>query len=424
MHFLAGQPPERIKQFLLSDYLPAIYGDLKTVPLRPSVESGGVYYNELMRAIQELIGMVADDYTVQAQFGRKWYVNTLANLQAVQESSVTVKPIRRAFIIGAGPSLESQIEALRGLRETGFLIASDTSLPALLSYDIKPDLVISIDCQLVSYHHFLRGLPEDVPLLLDLASPPVLTRLNSLSAFFSSSHPLSLYLSSHWRPLPFIDTSGGNVSHAAVSLAEYLGAREIYLLGIDFSYPEGKTYCRGTYLYPYFRSSESMLDPLENLFLSFIMKSTAVMKERMNGAIRYTTRPLIGYKRRLEKYLGICNARIIPLPGNGVPLELEQPRGLEHQTRGRILAAGAPQNDWRIFLNNYVERLESLPVPSSPISRYLYDLDEHQRTLWFTLYPAAAAFREHDPKDLDREHALLRRVRDWSVEVAKRFLDR
>jgi hypothetical protein len=398
VRLLAGEDPEKVKDFLLSDYLPAIYGDMKTVPLRPSIEFGGQYYTELMRAIQELIGMVADDYTVQAQFGKKWYVNTLANLPVVQASTLTVKPVRRAFITGAGPSLESQIAKLRELKDTGFLIASDTSLPALLSYGLKPDLVISIDCQLVSYHHFLHGLPDDVPLLLDLASPPVLTRLTKRNAFFTSSHPLSLYLSTHWRPLPFIDTSGGNVSHAAVSLAEHLGAREIYLLGIDFSYPEGKAYCRGTYLYPLFRSQEDLLSPSESLFVSFILKNKTIIKDRVHGILRYTTRPLIGYKERLERYLQEFDARVIPLPGKGVPLELQPRAGSTLSSSGRR--------------------------PTTPISRYLLDLQEDQRSLWITLYPAAAAFREHDRADATKEHLLLRRVRDWSIEVAHRYLER
>ncbi len=423
VRLLAGESAENIKTFLLSDYLPAIYGDLRTVPLRPSVETGGRYYTELIESIRELIGMVADDYTVQAQFGRKWYVNTLANLPVVQESTLTVKPVQRAFITGAGPSLESQIPELREMRETGYLIASDTSLPALLSYGITPDLVISIDCQLVSYHHFLQGMPGEVPLLLDLASPPVLTRLSRCSAFFASSHPLSLYLSSHWRPLPYIDTSGGNVSHAAVSLAQFLGAWEIYLLGVDFSYPEGKAYCRNTYIYPLFRSRESRLDPLENLFLSFILKNSTIMKDRIQGALRYTTRPLIGYKERLERYLRDWDGRVIPLPGQGVPLELEPRDRQPGKHRGRILAAGAPKSDWRAFLAGYLRDLKALPRPCSPISRYLYELNEAQRALWLTLYPAAAAFREHDPQDQTREHSLLGRVRDWSIVVARRFLD-
>jgi hypothetical protein len=424
VRLVAGESPESIKELLLSDYLPAIYGDLKTVPLRPSVEAGGRYYTQLMQSIRELIGMVADDYTVQAQFGRKWYVNTLANLPSVQNSTVTVTPVQRAFVTGAGPSLESQIPELRSIRDSGFLIASDTSLPALLSYGITPDLVISIDCQLVGYHHFLQGMPDQVPLLLDLASPPVLTRLGQRTAYFASSHPLSLYLSSHWRPLPYIDTSGGNVSHAAVSLAKFLGAQQIYLLGIDFSYPEGKAYCRNTYMYPLFRSQETRINPLQNLFLSFILKNETIMKDRIQGSLRYTTRPLIGYKERLERYLRAWNAEVITLPGKGVPLEVKAAEHVEERQRGQILAGGAAKMDWRDFLKGYLRDLQSLPSPRSPISRYLYELDETQRSLWLTLYPAAAAFREHDRQDQTREHLLLGRVRDWSVEVARRFAGR
>jgi len=422
--FLVDRNPDQIKEFILSDYLPAIYGDMKGVPLRPSVEAEQHYYKRLLTTIHEVIGMVADDYTVQAQFGKKWFVNTLANLPKVEESTVTVKPVQRAFITGAGPSLEPQIEQLRKLRDSGFLIASDTSLPALLCYGLKPDLVLSIDCQLVSYHHFLKGLPGGVPLLLDLASPPVLTRLPGKISFFASNHPLSLYLSAHWRPLPFIDTSGGNVSHAAVSLAQYLGAGEIYLLGTDFSYPEGKAYARATYLFPLFRSFESRLDPLENLFLSFILKNKNIIKERNQEQLRYTTKPLIGYKQRLEVYLRETEARVIPLPGKGVPLNLESRHGKSGIRHGRIFAAGAPKMSWKSFLRQYRKGLEAIPAPSCPVSKYLFDLPFEQRSLWTTLYPAAAAFREHDPTDERREHLLLRRVRDWSLSVISRFLDR
>jgi hypothetical protein len=252
----------------------------------------------------------------------------------------------------------------------------------------------------------------------------VLTRLTKRGVFFASSHPLSLYLSRHWRPLPFIDTSGGNVFHAAVSLAEYLGAREIYLLGVDFSYPEGKAYCRGTYLYPLFRSQEDLLSPSESLFLSFILKNKTIMKDRVHGILRYTTRPLIGYKERLERYLQEFGARIIPLPGKGVALCL-QPRGQSVRSfDGQILAAGAPRSDWREFLRNYLKGLQDLPRPTTPISRYLLNLQEDQRSLCITLFPAAAAFREHDPGDAAKEHLRLRKVRDWSIEVARRFLER
>jgi hypothetical protein len=209
-----------------------------------------------------------------------------------------------------------------------------------------------------------------------------------------------------------------------VSLAKFLGAKQIYLLGIDFSYPEGKAYCRSTYMYPLFRSRESRLNPLQNLFLSFILKNETIMKDRIQGSLRYMTRPLIGYKERLERYLQAWNAEVIALPGKGVPLEANPSADKGKQQQGQILAAGAPKTDWRAFLKGYIRDLQSLPSPCSPISRYLYELDDARRSLWLTLYPAAAAFREHERQEQIREHHLLSRVRDWSIEVARRFADR
>ena len=159
-----------------------------------------------------------------------------------------------------------QLPRIRELRDSGTLIATDTSLPYLLEVDIAPDLVISIDCQQITYHHFLSGYPGGIPLVLDLASPSGITRVSRNTVFFSSGHPFSQYVSSNWRHFPRIDISGGNVSHAAVSLADTLGADEIHLFGTDFSFPNGKSYARGTYIYPYFMERDSRTAPLEARF--------------------------------------------------------------------------------------------------------------------------------------------------------------
>ncbi|MBN1835480.1 MAG: DUF115 domain-containing protein [Spirochaetales bacterium] len=434
-----GQETAALRDLLLSDYLPAVHGDLRTVPLRPSIDAHPEYFREAVRQIQEVIGLVADDYTVQAKFGQKWFVNTLANLPRAQDSLETLPPVHRAIVTGAGPSLELYLERLPQLRKGALLIACDTSLPALLAAGVSPDLVVSIDCQQVSYHHFLQGVPPEVPLVLDLASPSVLTRLTRRVLFFSSGHPFSLYASRNWRNFPVLDTSGGNVAHAAVSLALLLGAREISLVGIDFSYPGGKAYCRGTYLYPLFRSREHRLSPLEGQFLSFIFMNTTIGREQLEGGIRYTTRPLIGYKRRLEKSLEAAPARVLQLPGLGVPLELapgpgsapDRPAtsalgGLPGAKIRAIFSAGPQKSHWREFLRGYLKDLQSMPLPppqGSPGS-YLLQLGESQRGLWATLLPAAAALRERNPQ-LRRDPArLLREVLDWSITAVRRAADR
>ena len=288
-----------IKKDFFTHYLPVLSGKLKTITLQSRVNLEKKYFTEIVNEIKGIINEIADDYSVQSQFGKKWFINTISNLPKAESSTITLKSAHKVIITGAGPSLENHINQIKKLKTDSFLIATDTSLPFLLSHDIIPDLVISIDCQQTSYHHFLSGYPKNIPLVLDLASPSVLTRLTDNLLFFSSGHPFSQYISREIRSFPKIDISGGNVSHAALSLAEQLNPEEIYLFGIDFSYPQGKSYAKGTYLYPYFGSFENRTQPLESSLFSFLLRNKNIKKEKIGEKYRYTLKSMSSYKERM-----------------------------------------------------------------------------------------------------------------------------
>ncbi len=416
--------PEQIKQFFLSNYFPAISGDLQTIILQPILRAQKDFLNSVIIAIKEAISKIADDYTVQAHFGKKWFTNTLLNLGVAEKSYLTLKPIREVIITGAGPSLEVQLNEIKQIKKRAVLLATDTSLPFLLDNDIIPDLVISIDCQQVSYHHFLKGLPPDVPLIIDLASPPILTRLTEKIIFFSSNHPFSIFVNRKWRSFPIIDTSGGNVSHAAVSLAHKLGAEKIYLFGIDYSYPEGKAYARGTYIYPYFRSLENRVHPIETMLFDFIMHNKTISKTYRNSTIIYTTKPMSSYKTRLEEYINSIDCEIIQSPGKGMKLNI--PSCISHTTQPtlkKIFAAGPYTVSWRQFLQNYLSLVEKLPEPYLPLGKYLKNLSMEERDIWFTQFPAAAAIRELDKLSDIPPSELLKRVREWTLSKITHILE-
>jgi hypothetical protein len=416
---------EQIEHYILSYYLPSLMGNLTSIPLLPRLNLEKEYFSRTMHILEEVINRIADDYTVQAAFGKKWFVNTLYNLKAAQATTQTLTPQKKVMVIGAGPSLDMQIPTLKKMSADMFVIASDTSLPCLLKHDILPDLVLSIDCQQVSYHHFLSGYPRQIPLLLDLASPPILTRTADKVLFFSSGHPFSQYVNRRWRRFPHIDTSGGNVSHAAVSVAEQLGAAQIYLFGIDFSFPEGKAYARGTYLYNYFRSFETRINSVENLFFSFIHKDKVILKEYDKKYIRYITKPMINYKQRLESAINNLHARIIPITGKGVPIHVRQAQKTDYvpDNIDRLFAAGPNSSDWKEFLHSYLNDLECLPEPQNPVTVYLSGLSADQKDLWTTQLPVVADLGKHMSfKNIDGS-ILLQNVRDWAIRKLRRHLD-
>ena len=434
VHIFINESEDALRDHIISTYFPAIDGDLNVIPLRSCIEAEKTYYNSIMESIKDAIGKIADDYTVQAHFGKKWFVNTLLNLPRAEKTTLSIGPSRKIIVTGAGPSLEEQIGDIVKLQSEALLIATDTSLPCLLANRIKPDLVISIDCQHITYHHFLQGYPEDVPLVLDLATPPLLTRLTPKTIFFSSGHPFSLYVTSRFRKFPFIDTSGGNVSQAALSLADSLGAEEIFLFGVDFSYPEGKSYSRGTYLYHLFRSQENRLSPLESLFASFIFRNSTIIKINLGSFNRYTTQPMISYKERMEEAIGGISASVVQFPGKGerikiVPGNAENARSNKSKISKGFFAGGVPKTDWKSFLNDYLCRIRELPEPYSPISQYLLDRTLEEREVWMTQYPAATALRESKvnlASELDDRFtgaALLSKAKAWNTQCAAKILE-
>jgi hypothetical protein len=422
VRLLVDKTKEEVESYLLANYIPALLGDLRSIPLWPRFNASKDYFKAVKEAVEETINKIADDYTVQAAFGKKWFVNTLSNFRVAERVGTTLSPQKKAIVTGAGPSLEESLAEIRKYRDGRFLIASDTSLPWLLAHDLEPDCVISIDCQQVSYHHFLGGFPRRIPLLLDLASPPVLTRLSDRLLFFSSGHPFSQFVNRNWRSFPFIDTSGGNVSHAAVSLAARLGAREIRLYGVDFSYPEGKTYARGTYLYDYFRVRETRRTPVESHFFNLIFKNKTVIRESGPGYIRYTTKPLLSYKERMEALFRSIDAKIVHAPVKGMTFDIPSRSARPAAVRlPELFAAGAAGSSAAEFLDAYRSSLEELKEPYNPVINYLHELSAEEREVWTTLMPALASLRVETRGDALDGANLMERAREYALDRLKAY---
>ncbi len=391
--------PAEIPAIVRSTYLPAIAGDLSSLPLRPWCRAQEEFFERAARGLSWAAEEVRADYAVQAHFGKRWFSNMIMNLPAAQETSAPPVRGRLAHVTAAGPTLEADIPELAGTGRESIVIATDTSLPALLRAGVRPHIVVSIDCQLHSYHHFLPGVPAATVQFFDLASPPFLVRqAGARCRFFTSAHPFSRFAGAAWRRFPMVDTTGGNVTHAAVSLARAMGIRDVRLHGADFSYPDGKPYARGTYLYDWFHGRQQRTLPLESSFASFVLGSPGLVKDRVAGGIRFSTGTLRDYKARLEKLMEATPA------DEAGPFE------------------DAPaRSTWKEFLARYAEQTRALPVPSAPLGRYFSGLRPEQRALWATLLPITARVLREGPDGADRARC-LEESRQWALQRVNRVL--
>jgi hypothetical protein len=409
--FLPTDPSnEEIKNYIVENYRPSLCGGIKTIPLRARMETDTSLFDSATLAIQEAIEIVSRDYSVQAHFGKRWFSNIIRNvLNAGSENSTGKKfpsSIKEAAIIAAGPSLDQQIPALKEYKSRQvFFISCDTALPALLHNGIEPDATVSIDCQHISLYHFLGCNLQNIPLILDIASPPLLSSFSPSPFFFSSDHPLAGYISLYWRPFPRLDTSGGNVTYACLSLAENLGAQRITFFGADFSYVNSKTYAKGTYIYPHFEKRQNRFSPLEAQAFSFFCRSPFLPKENEEQNYRETS-SLRFYREKLEEKSAMMNAQISCAPGRGAPINLTQKKA-----NNKINAADfriepdKPKTSGIDFLKQYRSDIASLPPEDSV--NYINKLDTKTGQIFNTILPTAAAIRRGNPhlkqKDLIEE---------------------
>ncbi|MDR1251155.1 MAG: DUF115 domain-containing protein [Treponema sp.] len=425
---LVDPPPEAIAAFILAHYRPALAGGIKTFPLRTRTERDIPRFTAAAEAVQQAIEKVSSDYSVQAHFGGRWFSNIIHNLKAAETQNRSAPPIREAAICAAGPSLDEQLPLLAERRSgpesanrRPFIISADTALPALLKSGLAPDAVVTIDCQHISYYHFIGAFPGDIPLFLDIASPPLLAGLSRSPFFFSGGHPLAAYISRNWRPFPQIDTSGGNVTHACLSLAENLGAERITVYGADFSYSQGRIYARGTYIYPFFERKQTRLAPLEACRSAFLYRAPFLAPEEGGQSGRYETAALRFYRLAFEEKAAAMAAEIIPTPGIGVPILIARRPGPREQSRTlKLFASGAAITSSAAFLNRYRAAIAALPLPGAETGRYLEKLDNDERQVLTTLLPQTAAVKRRRP-DFGLEE-LIKEVKDQSVNRIDRVL--
>jgi hypothetical protein len=392
---------EELEKFILENYQPVLAGGIRVLPLRGRTEFAAPEFQAAGERIQGTLAKVSADYSVQAYFGARWFSNIIRNLEQAEARDSPFPPIREAAICAAGPSLDSQLPLLAELRAKKaprpFIIAGDTSLPGLLQAGIEPDAVVSIDCQHISYYHFMAGMPPHIPLFLDLASPPLVASRSSRPRFFSGGHPLSLYISRRWRPLPPVDTSGANVTYACLSLAETLGAEEIAIYGADFSYPRGQTYARGTYIYPYFDKDQNRLSPTESLFSAFLYRNPSLTRVQGPGeSWYYETALLRRYRAVLENKAASLEIPVYPVPGRGAPLQIRQTGKRRSLRLLRLFAAGQQRISARAFLQEYRAGIKKLPPLGKNLQAGLANFNGEERAIFTTLLPLAAALKRRE----------------------------
>lgn len=151
-----------------------------------------------------------------------------------------------AIIVGAGPSLDKNVEELKKAVGKSFIIATDASLRVMSNYGILPDMAINVD-GLVPQRFFENSDMSQIPMVLCSLALSSLFEDKSIVKFMDGSSCDRAddidreILGRTNAKLP----TGGSVSTDAYCLAVHLGFERIIFIGQDLSYPGGKHHYDG-----------------------------------------------------------------------------------------------------------------------------------------------------------------------------------
>ncbi len=249
-------------------------------------------YDSMVDTLSKEIRSYWENKMTSIHMGNRWLKNLLLNLSSFSYSKdlsslVAEKPV---LVTGAGISLEKTLEDLCNfrIRDQFYIIATDTSLPTLLSYSVYPDSVCILESQMYNIRDFIGSIPLKCSVLCDITAHP--------QSFFINKGPMYLFSStfSHNSLFKRMSSKGilpkqipplGSVGIAALEIAASITTYPVYYTGLDFSYLPGKTHARGTEIHKHTLAAWNRLRA-NSMYPSSILPRSFALKDNFGNPCR------------------------------------------------------------------------------------------------------------------------------------------
>ena len=199
---------------------------------------------------------------------------------------------KAVVIVGAGPSVDSQLDSLRKYRDKITVFATGHITRKLVNEGITPDAVIITDPQPLMYKQIDGVNLKDIPMIL------LSTASSSIVEYYNG--PIYVAYQSGYAPAEIkagkigstLFETGGSVTTTALDIALRFGAGKIIFVGVDLAYTGGYSHALGE---------------------GRKVENTDVLRQvRSNtGGMVYTSKNLDIYRKWIERRLeGVRNTEV------------------------------------------------------------------------------------------------------------------
>jgi len=191
-------------------------------------------YNDLFQQVKVRLNSINHELittTAQIDHIKNRIINAIDNIRSFSElENIATGP---ALIVGAGPSLNDNLDWVRSHQDKITIIAVSRTYQLLKQNGIHPDIVVSIDPQEINYQNSKAILDSNDFIFVhsNHVSPQLLAQWNGISFFCGPLLP--------WKTDEKLENqqhTGPTVTHFALTIASAMGFDDIYLAGVDFCF--------------------------------------------------------------------------------------------------------------------------------------------------------------------------------------------
>jgi hypothetical protein len=303
-----------VQEFLENEIPEA--ASIQLIEWKPSFRIFGDSCLMLARESVDFIKRVAASRRTSTVFGRKWVRNFFRNVLFLNNTMLYRTTDLPIVITGAGPSIEAVLPELRDNNKNVFIIAASSSLLALASGGIVPDMVMNTDggnWALLHLHACLRC--HDAPMLAMTLSSAIPSQCSALPVLPLSDGSIWQSMALNAANIPSICIpQRGTVTASALELAMIVSTGNIFLAGMDFSVRGIQSHARPYGFDHFFLSKASRFQPV---YSQLFMRSSDIG----NGGSHDV------YAAWFKSRLASWPKRIFSLGGNHNILENSLPQG-------------------------------------------------------------------------------------------------
>lgn len=198
-------------------------------------------------------------------------------------------------LAGAGPSLDEDLHLLKKYRKKFILAAVDSAVYPLVGHGLNPDIIFSVDPQIINSYFFYRFHKKNTGsvLVYEPSANSLVLRLFQGPRFtMDSIFPLISWFTGHLGSKGVLDM-GGSVSTTAFDFVLKSGAGPVILAGQDMAFSYNKTHCRGSLVEYFLLRRSSRFCPLETLAARLSGDSGVDRVKSNSGKIVHTDRRLL-----------------------------------------------------------------------------------------------------------------------------------